>query len=517
MRGMLHARGRILLFAFCSGLLLRAQDPSRIQALVARGDLAGARAELENAVQRGKADATTFNLLGIVEAQARNYRAAEGAFRKSIRLAPNAAPVYENLGRLYQEHAAEDPQAVTRAIETYRALLRIEPINEEGNFQLARLLALSGRYPESEVRLGKLPEAARNGPGSLGIMVLDRAGLGDHAASMDAAARLLKHPDLTELDVIPLVRALEGAKAADVAERLLEGLAARGLASAGSLRTLGAIYERSGRLVDAREKFEAGAAGGVSLDLLVDLARVSFKQRDYKGTLGYLAHARDLDPKNPGIHFFFGIASIELSLPLEARNSLRQAISLDASNPYYHYALGAVELQLGHYTEALAELAAYSKAKPDDPRGTLVLGIAYFLAQQDEAAVERLRHAAENPGTAATAHYYLGRLLMRQGEPDKALPEFQQAAAGNPKSPDAWSEMGSAHLEQKRYAEAETALARALHLDPEHYRANLHLLTLYRRTRDPRADAQAEKFKHVREAQFENLKLLMRTVEVRPY
>lgn len=50
----------------------------------------------------------------------------------------------------------------------------------------------------------------------------------------------------------------------------------------------------------------------------MDLARVADKQTDYTGALGYITHARDLDPRNPAIHFFFGMVSMKENLLEEA-------------------------------------------------------------------------------------------------------------------------------------------------------------------------------------------------------
>ena len=56
----------------------------------------------------------------------------------------------------------------------------------------------------------------------------------------------------------------------------------------------------------------------------------------------YLAHARDLEPGNAEVQFFFGIASIELNLGNEAYDALKKAVALSPENPYVNYAMGAV-------------------------------------------------------------------------------------------------------------------------------------------------------------------------------
>ena len=93
---------------------------------------------------------------------------------------------------------------------------------------------------------------------------------------------------------------------------------------------LALLYEAQGKLDLARKTLEETATQSPKLiDVLVDLARVAYKQKDFEGALGYLAHARDLEPANAGVHFFFGMVCIESELVLEARDSLRKAVELE--------------------------------------------------------------------------------------------------------------------------------------------------------------------------------------------
>ena len=98
----------------------------QIQAALERGDRPGAEAALEAALHVHPEDPALNNLAGVIAAQNGNWQAAEMHFRTAIRLAPRAVPPYENLGRLYQERAAVDPEAATKALEVYRALLTVE-------------------------------------------------------------------------------------------------------------------------------------------------------------------------------------------------------------------------------------------------------------------------------------------------------------------------------------------------------------------------------------------------------
>src|SRR5207247_9787111 len=89
-------------------LLTRAQQ--RLEA----SDRSGARRELTEALRLYPASATVHNFLGVLEAQEGNYRAAEARFREAIDRRPQYTDAYLNLGRLYQENAGQDEQAVRK-------------------------------------------------------------------------------------------------------------------------------------------------------------------------------------------------------------------------------------------------------------------------------------------------------------------------------------------------------------------------------------------------------------------
>src|SRR5262245_15898812 len=97
------------------------QSLSRIQKSIQGGDLVSARAEIEAALSHSPRDPLLFNFLGVVEAQQNHFGAAESNFRKAIQFAPRFTEAYLNLGRLYQEHADEQP-ARDNAVAVYKAV-----------------------------------------------------------------------------------------------------------------------------------------------------------------------------------------------------------------------------------------------------------------------------------------------------------------------------------------------------------------------------------------------------------
>jgi tetratricopeptide (TPR) repeat protein len=314
-----------------------------------------------------------------------------------------------------------------------------------------------------------------------------------------------------------MLPALHAASRDDLIVSLLQELHRRHALSTGLLRPLAAAYESSSKLNEARASLEQFAAeGNMSTAVLFDLARIARKQQDYQGALGYLAHARDLEPSNASIHYYFGVVCLDLSLVAEARNSFEKAVKLEPENASFNYALGAASAFRRDPEEAVPYFQKYLQLKPEDPRGRLALGAAFYRAKNYEAAIPWLREASKVKETATTAHYYLGAIAVQQRRFDDALPELQQALKANPEYTDAMAELGQYYLLRKDYVHAGEEIRHALKLDPDHFAANFNLLTLYTRTGDSRREAQEKHFGELQKRLDEKTQEILRIVEVRP-
>jgi tetratricopeptide (TPR) repeat protein len=477
-----------------------------------------ARQQLAAALHDYPTSAELHNFLGVVDAQSGNYLLAESNFRKAIELDTRLAGAYLNLGRLYQENRRDDKTAIRKAAQVYQALLQIDPENAEGRYQGAYMLELSGSYQSSLHLLVRLPAEVQQNPQVLAIRCADEAGLGRVTAAAAAAKALSDAPGLQEDDVRIAQPVLASRKQQHLETVLLEALVNRRLASRDSLVRLAALYEQQGRLPQARASLESAlAASEKPVPLLLALAQVAYKQQDRRGTLGYLAHARDLEPNNAAIHFFFGIVCVEMDVPIEAEKSLREAVRLSPDNSYYNYALGAVTVQSRKWEAAVPYFQAYARLKPEDPRGRLMLASAYFHAHQEESARKELQIAVRHQETAAEAHLYLGKLALRENDFAVAEAELKRSVDMNPDNPEAFAELGFAYVQREQYPAAEQTLKRSLKLQPDGIRANMVLLTLYQRTGDRHADAQSARVDEVVKKGEESAKALLRTIEIRPF
>lgn len=489
---------------------------TRAQELIQQGNLREARDLLAQAAKEFPNVASPHSLLGVVEAQEGNLSAAESHFLRAVALSPDYEGAYLNLGRLYQQQARSDPRAMRNAIEIYERLLKVHAGSVEANYQLAALYNQKGSFRRSLDYLNRIPPSERDRASSLTLLCANYAGIGELQKSKETADRLSSRADLSEPEVLMILPVLTAHEADDVSVGLLEALDRRGLASFDGLYSLASIYKRQGRLGEARDAFlRTTAFKPDTVPVLIELARIAEKQKDFQGSLSYLAHARDLDPDNGAIHFFFGMVCIEMNLIEEAYRSLKQAVKLDPENAYYNYAMGVAAEQKTFYPEAVEHFRKYNELKPDDNRGRLALGIAHFYNRDRESARKEFDHAAQYSETAAGANYFLARMASQEGDLDQAVERIQKTLQRVPDFAGAYAELGNIHLKRNEYEEAENILKRAVTLDKDNYRANLYLVMLYTRMRDPRAKEQTRVFEEVKKKRTAETKEFYRLIEVR--
>ncbi len=248
---------------------------------------------------------------------------------------------------------------------------------------------------------------------------------------------------------------------------------------------------------------------------MLELAQIAHDQQDHKGALGYLAHARDLQPEDAGIHFFFGMVCVEMDLPLEAKEALQKAVNLAPDRPYYNYALGAVLLTDKDAAASIDYCGKFRELRPDDPRGYFGMGLAYYHNRRPNRARAELEKAAGRTETAAGANYYLGRIAMQAHDNATAVEYFRKAIEANSAYAEAHADLGLVYTRLKKFKSAGEAAHHAVKLTPDGYRPNLNLLVYYQRTKDDRAAAQRAKFDRIKEVRSEQAQLLLRRVEVR--
>jgi len=488
-----------------------------IQQQIEANNLDEARTMIAAAARKYPLDGGLDNLLGVVEIQRGHTAEASKAFSAAILHNPRLVGAYLNLSRIRMQTAATDQAARAGALRLSLKVLALNPGNDEANYQAATVLFWNKNYSPSIEHLSKLSAQAVAQVGAQALLCADHAALGEREAASEAASALAANPDLTEQDADTCLPALRAARRADLIEPLFAAVAGHQLLSPAGLRILGLAQEAEGKLQPARATLEnAFAADSRSVTILEDLTRVAKAANDNEGALGYLAHARDLQPDNPGLRYEFGVICVRMDLFAEARKAIAEALRLAPDDPDYNLGMGTVVSFSEDPSQALPYLKHFHELRPQDPEGLLALGSANFRAKDYDTALGWLRQAIASPKTAPDAHFYLGRIARQEGHMEEATAELKQSLALRPDQPDALAELGQISVQARDFSQAAGYFERALRADPDNYTANFGLLQLYARTGDSRRDQQSQRFDQIKNKKEERDRQMMRVIEIRP-
>lgn len=495
----------------------RTQRVLEVQQLISSNELDQATLLLEKLTLEYPTYSGLYNLRGIVAAREGNTRLAEQSFLKAVRLSPKFTAAYLNLGQLYQEASGADPEMKHKALDAYRHVLRYDTQNREARYQAAFLLMQQGAFRQSLDQLALIGAAGESSAVALSVTAADNSMLGRAKQASEAVSLWMAQASLAEPDVQQALPYLARGKRYDLILKLLEQLQKQGSLPPEMLNSLGLAYQATGHLKKARGTFEKlFAQSTTSAAPLLELATVANQQRDYKGALGYLAHAQTIEPNNSKITYSFGVDCLYLGLLAEAQKAFSKAVELAPDNAPYNYAMGITTSYMHDPNEGVPYLEKYADLKPKDPNGVLAVGTALFRAKDYDAASSWLSRASLRPQTSLEAHYYLARIANRQRRTADAIAELGKILKVDPHNSEAWAELGQSYLLEKNYVKAEAELQHALSLDSNNYTANFNLLIVYTQVKDSRRTAQASRVQEIRKLDSAKKQEYLRILEIRP-
>jgi tetratricopeptide (TPR) repeat protein len=271
--------------------------------------------------------------------------------------------------------------------------------------------------------------------------------------------------------------------------------------------SLGLLDARNGRLADAHRELQAASRlADASPDLrgraLRSLA-VLDENTDPDASRDELLAALRLTPETPAdILLSARLAEHANAFP-EAEAAYRRLLALTPNDPDATAGL-AHALSAQHTDAKTAEaeslLTTALKTAPADPRLLSQLAAVYGAEGKPEQAIpliENLRStdAAEAGNPALTR--LLAHLYSLTGDSAKAEPLLRQLVAANPNDPMLLDDLASCLVEQQKYPEAQTLLAKAVAMrssfpsDSDWGEAAGHLAFAASRNHDPRLTLQA--------------------------
>lgn len=227
-----------------------------------------------------------------------------------------------------------------------------------------------------------------------------------------------------------------------------------------------------------------------------------------------------LDPDHVAAWNLLGQSLLRID-PENAADAWRRALAIDSMDGEAHFLLGNYYRELNHVQKAIAEYEDALKAAPGNTAVLNNLGLALQVAGEDDRALDCYRRvlaiepdqadALGNLGNAqftsndfvASAETYDRLFAIRSDLPSATLLRraialqksqrlaeaeacFRDAARRAPDDPQILTNIGSVCVEQFRYGDADSPLARAVELDP----ANPYALAMLAHARQHRCQWQ---------------------------
>lgn len=172
---------------------------------------------------------------------------------------------------------------------------------------------------------------------------------------------------------------------------------------------------------------------------------------DGPGALAALERARKLDPQSAEISAEIAGYYFRNERAAEAVKNAEQALQLDKDNVEAHHTLGSI-------------YSTWAEGGGPPPAGQTAASIR-DAAIQHLSAIQGTPLMATNPNL----QMMLGRLQLRAGKAEAAIPILEKVAQQAPWSPQPLLLLHEAQVSEGRLEEAERSLAQAAEIDPRYY------------------------------------------------
>jgi tetratricopeptide (TPR) repeat protein len=364
-----------------------------------------------------------LNLMGTIRAKQGRMNEAEALFLRAIRNDAKFTPARMNLVSLYLYKRMPE-----KSVAQLRAVLRLQPGNEEATQRLAELQLSQGRVEEAistieklrssqplpasllvllgdaQVRKGQLSKAEENYLLALDGR-LDNAGalLGlaqiSHAKSeakeafiyLTRVASLSSDSESPELLYRFALAALK-ADMGDEAKAALERALKLKPDEPSFLLLLGVAWLRKGDLFEAEKIFrrllelQPNSAQGQ-----LHLGYVLLNQKKYGEAREWLEKsARSVSPI-PEVYYYLGLVAQEQNDDTSAIALFEKAVQRLPNYVHVRIALGASYMRLRNYSRAQQELETAVKLQPDEATAHYNLALLYARLKNPERAQEEMR------------------------------------------------------------------------------------------------------------------------------
>ena len=186
----------------------------------------------------------------------------------------------------------------------------------------------------------------------------------------------------------------------------------------------------------------------------------------------YFEEAVRLKPDAFDAYFQLGMCYRDLALYPKAATTFKKSLALAPKDPAIYYQLGLVAVEQGSNREAETYFQDGLKINPDHALILVALGRLYTESRQQlPAAISSLQHATRVDSALWEAWYELGRAHMKEREWKFALSALERARQVNAYASEIYSAMAACFLKMNKKVDARQMVSEALQRDPNNAEA----------------------------------------------
>lgn len=185
-----------------------------------------------------------------------------------------------------------------------------------------------------------------------------------------------------------------------------------------------------------------------------------YLNNDLPGACQEYSLALILDPQNTTARNSLGICLARLGQINRAATEFQEVLSLEPQNCLARYNLGYVSLKTGNHQESIASFQKCLEQDPDHVFSLLRLGQLAEEDQNIEKARQYYTQVKTTPEGKKHAYRFLGKLDLKEGNPEQARGNLHQALIHNPQDPEAMHLLARLYLEDGEDLDIAESLAR---------------------------------------------------------
>jgi tetratricopeptide (TPR) repeat protein len=406
-----------------------------VETLVQQGRLEEAETQMREELQQ-KPSVDGYNLLGIIESDKQDYPKALAAFQQALQLSPNSAKTHNNLGNIYVAQKRLD-----LAEKEFRTVLRLDPGNRDGNYNLGVLLLAKGSAAEA------IPHFERVRPANLAT-------------------------------TFNLIHAYLESKRTPEALRMATELSEQNKNDIQVHFSLGVLLASEKQYKPAQLELEkADALQPATFEILYNLGQAFLRNGEYPEAELALNRALKLKPDSPETLYLLAQVCANESRPLDALDLLLRAHKIAPANTDIIFLMAQVSISQNYFEDAIPLLESGLAIAPQRSDLLAALGQSYLMSDKVDKAIEAFKKLIEIE-PSARSYAFLGLSYQRLGRFDEAKQYFQEGLKLDPHDSFCLFNLGFIAERQGDSAGAEARFQETLRSNPNFPDALLELANL---------------------------------------